>query len=310
MSTADTLDLSRLGAPSLVAVDFAAQFAMRLAALKELWDEARTADPTLPAIDAVDLITDPDNLRLREGALNDIHLLQAINDAANALRLATAAGADLRHLAQTYFNTRPLVLVPGDATASPPVPPVLESDDELRLRAQLAPEAFPMFGLVPGGYVWRVRQLYGDRVKGVRALRRPNGHMHVIILARAGDGTPPEELIGEIQQGFNDEDAESQCSDIVTVLPARIVPVAVEVVLGLPRGPDPAVITAAARAAIGRLASDRHSINDTLHVRAIEAAATVGAVRYARAVAPTEDVVGGPDGAPWVTSITVTTEPA
>jgi phage-related baseplate assembly protein len=267
-----------------------------------LWDAARSADPSLPAFDVVTaegrplIETDPAIILSEEFAYGEIHLLQALNDHTNALRLATASGADLDHLANTYKNTPRLVLSAGD-----------EPDDEYRERAQLADEAMPLFGITPGGYIWRVRGAFGDRVKGVKALRRPGGHIDLVILARAGDGTPPDTLIGDIQAAFEGEEA-SQSTDIVTVLKARVVGSAVRVVIVIPPGPDPSVVVEPARTAIAALAAERHAIGETLHVQAIGAVAKVGPARYVRVLAPAADLVGGEDGAPWVTSIIVETE--
>ncbi|WP_210207726.1 baseplate J/gp47 family protein, partial [Rhodoplanes elegans] len=245
--TADTLDLSRIGAPTLTAIDFEATLRARLLDFKARWDAARVKNPELPAFDVIDDAGNPVTqfdagvVLAQEFAFGEINVLQAINDHANALRLATSVGADLDHVAITYKATERLVIsgTPGSADA------VLESDDEYRARAQLSDEARPLFGLTPGGYEWRVRKLYGDRVKHVRTRKRPAGWLDLIVLARAGDGTPPETLIGDLQAAFDGE-AASQSTDIVTVVPARIVPTPVSVKLWVPRGPDPAAAVAAA----------------------------------------------------------------
>lgn len=304
---ADTLDLSRLGAPTLAEVDFEASRARLLAEFLRLWAQARVANPSLPDYDVQTLETDPAVILTEEFAFGDTLLRQAINDAANALRLAKAVGDDLGHIAKTYHNTDRLVLDPGDATANPPRAVAYESDDEYRARAQLAPEAYPLYGLTQGGYIYRVRRLFGDRVKGVRALRRGGGRIDLIILARYGDGTPAETLIGDIQAAFESEDA-SQCTDIVLVRPAQIVATPVRVVLGLPPGPDPAPVVAAATKAIAALAAERHAVAETLHVQAVGAVAKVAPARYARVITPVADILGGDDGAPYVSGVVVETE--
>lgn len=307
--TAETLDLSRVGAPTLTTIDYEATLKARLLSFKKLWDAARLANPSLPefdliAADGTPLIeTEPAIILSEEFAYGEIDLKRALNDHANALRLATAVGADLDHLAQTYKNTPRLVLTPATAAAAA----INEGDTEYRARAQLSDEAMPLYGITPGGYIWRVRSLFGDRVKGVRALRRAGGHIDLIILARAGDGTPPDELIGDIQAAFDGEDA-SQSTDIVSVRKARIVQSVVRVVAAIPPGPDPALVVAAAMPAIAALGEERHAIGETLHVQAIGAVAKVGPVRHVRVIEPAADLVGGDDGAPYATSIIVETE--
>lgn len=309
MTTASSLDLSRLGAPTLIKIDYEATLIKRLLKFKSLWEEARLKDPTLPEFDLIDAAGKPAtefdaNIVLeQEFSFAETMVEQAINDHANALRLATAVDADLDHLALTYKATSRLILSPATATSAE----LLESNDELRERAQLSDEARPLFGLTPGGYVWRVRKLFGDRVKDVRPLRRPGGHIDLIILARAGDGAPPETLIGDIQSAFDGE-AGSQSTDIVTVRPARIIPAAVQVVLSITDGPDPALMVAAAVASIAALGAQRHRIGETLHRQAIGAVAMVGATRHVGVPQPLADVAGGEDGAPYITSIAASVE--
>jgi phage-related baseplate assembly protein len=307
--TAETLDLSRIGAPTLTDIDYEATLKARLLSFKRLWDAARVANSSLPVLDLIAadgsplIETDPAIILSEEFAYGEIVLKQALNDHANALRLATAVGADLDHLAQTYKNTPRLVL----AAATTSTAAVYEPDTEYRERAQLSDEAMPLYGITPGGYIWRVRSLFGDRVKGVRALRRAGGHIDLIILAREGDGTPADTLIGDIQARFDGEEA-SQSTDIVTVKKARIVRSAVRVVAAIPPGPEPAAVIAAATVAIAALGVERHAIGETLHVQAIGAVAKVGPVRHVRVIEPAADLVGGDDGAPYVTSIVVDTE--
>lgn len=304
---ADTLDLSRLGAPTLAEVDFEASRARLLDEFKRLWAQVRATDPSLPDYDVQMLESDPAVILTEEFAFGDTLLRRALNDAANALRLATSVKDDLGLIAKTYHNTDRLVLDAGDATANPPRAPVYECDDEYRARAQLAPEAYPLYGLTQGGYIYRVKRLFGDRVKGVRALRRGGGRIDLIILSRDGDGTPADTLIGDIQAAFESEDA-SQNTDIVTVRPARIVATPVRVVLGLPPGPDPTPVIAAAIKPIRALAAERHAIGETLHMQAVGAVAKVAPARYARVITPAADVVGGADGTPFVSEIVVETE--
>lgn len=307
--TADTLDLSRIAAPALADVDYEASRARLLVEFVRLWQEAMAKDPSLPLYDVQTLETDPAVILTEEFAYGDTLLRQAINDAANALRLAKATGADLDHIAQSYFNTGRLVLDPGDATANPVRLPIYESDEAYRARAQLAPEAYPLYGLTPGGYVYRVKKLFGDAIKDVRTIRRGGGRLDIVLLARAGDGTVPQTMIGDLQALYEREDA-SACTDIPTVVAASIVATPVRIVLGLPSGPDAAPVIAEATRAVATLAAERHKIGETLHVQALGAVAKVGGARYARVEMPAGDVSGGAAGAPYVSSIQILTEAA
>jgi phage-related baseplate assembly protein len=305
--TAETLDMSRIGPPSVAEVDFEAARARLLAEFKRLWEEARRQDPSLPAYDVEMLESDPAVILTEEFAFGETLLRQAINDAADSLRLATAVGPDLDHIAKTYHDTQRLLLVPGDAAANPPREPLYESDEDYRLRAQIAPEALPLHGLTAGGYAYRVRRLFGDRVKGARALHDGAGRIRLVLLARAGDGSVDDALVADIRAAYDAERHEG-LTDVLSVVAARIVAAPVRVVIGLPPGPDPVPVAAAARAAIERLAAERHAIGETLHVQAIGAVAKVPPARYVRVIEPLADIEGGADGAPWASAIAVETE--
>src|SRR5690606_13226296 len=101
-------------------------------------------------------------------------------------------------------------------------PAVLESDSELRARAQIAPETLPHAGVTGGFY--RARALAADpSLKDVRAISRGGGKVDVVLLSREGDGTVAPELVAAISEIFTAEDI-VQLTDVVTVRAATIVP--------------------------------------------------------------------------------------
>lgn len=302
-TTATTLDMSRLPAPTLLPVDYEALRGQMLAKFLACWDEARARDSSLPAYSVEQLESDPAGILTQEFAYFDILLRNLANDLADTLRLARASGPDLDHLATTYHNTPRLQLTPATDTAAA----TYEGDDEYRARAQLAPEALAQYGITPGGYIQRIKSLFGDRVLDVAAVRTGGGGLDLVILGRDGDGTPSPELIGDIAAAFAGEDA-SQSTDIVTVRAAQIRPAAVHIVLGIRRGPEPASVIGAATKAAAALAAERHRIGETLHVQALGAAARVAPARWARVVSPAGDVEGGAYGAPHVTSLLIAVE--
>ena len=304
---AETLDLSRVGAPSLVETDPLKIKDELLTEFVRLWNEARLIDPTLPEYTVQSLRTDPAVILTDEFTYGETHLRQAVNDAADALRLATAQGPDLDHIANTYHNTARLVLDPGDPNAQPPRAPVYEDQESYRQRAQLAPEAYPEMGLTPGGYIYRVLRLFGHRIKGVRPLKREGGKIDLIILPRDPDPVAAAQLVRDLQSEFEKEDAE-QLTDIVSVRLARLIPTTVKVVLFIPDGPDGTPLKAAAIKALVKLAAEREVIGETLHMQAIGAVAKVGPTRHVKVVEPLVDIGGERDAVPFVTAIEAETE--
>lgn len=302
-TTADTLDMSRLDAPTLLPIDYEALRTAMLAKFVELWEAARIIRPDLPPYSVGSLETDPAVILNEEFAYFEMLLRSLVNEMANSLRLAKAVGTDLGHIATTYHATERLIIKAAtDTTAE-----VDEGDEEYRARAQLSTEALAQYGLTPGSYIYRVKTLFGDRVLDVAPVRTGGGGIDLVILGRAGDGTPAPTLIGDIAAAFDGE-RNSQSTDIVTVRAAEIRSTPVRIVIGLRKGPDPDAVKVAAKAAVQALGDQCHLLNETLYVQALGAAAKVGPALYARVEEPSDDVIGGPYGAPWVSSIAIDTE--
>jgi phage-related baseplate assembly protein len=74
---------------------------------------------------------------LQENAYREVIWRQRVNEAARAVMLAYAAGADLDQIGGNY-NVERLVITPADDTTLPPTPAVMESDTDYRLRIQQA----------------------------------------------------------------------------------------------------------------------------------------------------------------------------
>jgi phage-related baseplate assembly protein len=301
--TAETLDLSRLSAAELVAVDFEATLAARIAYLKTLWTALRASDPTLPDFDTLMLESEPATVLNEEFTYSETLIRQAINDAAKQVRLAQAAGDALEHLTATYHGTqRQLVKAATETT-----PAIWESDEALRARAQIAPEALADFGLTPGGYVYKVRTAFADRIAHVYPINRGAGRVELRVLGNSGDGTVDVATLTAIAAAFGIEEG-VQSTDVLTVLAAEIVPVILDVTLVFRRGPDAAALIAAARTGLAAYAETIHKIGATVYREAIASAAHVGPVLTVRVNGPADDIAGAPEKAPFVTAIAIGTE--
>lgn len=290
----DNLDLSRLPPPEVVrGVNYDAILAERLARLKELW----------PDFDMDGLETDPAVVLQQVGAYREMLGYAAINDAARALMLAFSEGADLEHLGAFYGVSRHLIR-PADPLI--PTPAVWESDDDLRRRIQLAPEALPYAGMTGGGYRSLALKT-ASSVKDVSTVKRQGGRVDVVLLGRDGDGTVPAETVNAVYSVFRDDEA-TQLTDIVSVRAAEIVPYAVSLKLRLRLGPDPSLVIATAKAAVEAYVASRHRVGLPVYVQMIEAAASVGGVEKAIALAPTGDIVPEPFQAAYCTGVAITHE--
>ena len=288
---ADNLDLSRLAAPEVIqTVSFETILAERLADLKERW----------PDLDTTGLETEPAVILQQEDAYRETLTRAAINDAARGVMLAFSTGGNLDNLAAFYGIRRLLLAAATDST-----PAVYESDDDLRIRTQLAPEALPYAGMTGGGYRSLALRV-APSVKDVYTVKRDGGRVDVVLLGRTGNGAVASGVVSSVYAAFQD-DAATQLTDVISVLAASIVPYTINVKLYLRLGPNPATTQAAALAAVTAYAASRHKIGQPVYGQMIEAVASVGGVERA-AVQSFTDITPGPYGAAYCTGITITTE--
>jgi phage-related baseplate assembly protein len=288
------LDLSNLPAPEVIkSVDYEQILAERLADLV-----ARFAAIGID-LDTTVLESEPATILEQADAFREALTKAAINDAARSVMLAFATGADLEHLG-AFFGVQRLVITPGTGGAAD----IMESDADLRMRIQLAPEALPYAGLTGGGY--RALALKtAPSLKDVLPVKRDGGQVDVVLLARDGSGEVAPAVVDAVYAAFQDDDA-TQLTDIVTVRSATIVPYSVNLHLKIRIGPDPAIVRAAAEQAVRKYAADRARIGRIVYANMIVAAAAVGAVE--EATVDIGDVDPGEAGASYLQALTVTSE--
>ena len=143
MSRYDTLNLLNVPVPDIVEVPSASVIlAARMSDLV-----AKMAAAGIP-YDVQDIETDPLKINQEVSTYREILVQARINDAVRAVLLASSEGTDLDNFVADFSLVRK-VLQPANPTASPPTAAVYESDDSLRQRRLLAPEALSTAG--PGG---------------------------------------------------------------------------------------------------------------------------------------------------------------
>lgn len=175
------------------------------------------------------------------------------------------------------------VIDEGNPDAFPVVPPVMESDPDLRLRYYLAPHApaagsrlhyrreamtlgerakvsveAPAPGKVVVTYTFGLDAL-AAQVKDANGRFTGPGQVDVTVLARDGDGAPSEELLEGVRAHFARPDV-GPATDMVTVKAAEIVRYRIRAVVFINPGPDSGLTQSAAVAAVAGYAADRHVI--------------------------------------------------
>lgn len=272
------IDLSQLPPPEVVeSLDFENLYQELLAAFRAAMGEGWNAE----------LESDPVLKLLELAAYRELLLRARINDAARAVMLAYATGSDLDQLAAGY-NVARLVIQPADPTAVPPLETVLESDDSLRNRTQLAFDQLSVAG-PRNAYVAFALGADG-RIADVSATSPAPCEALISVLSREGDGTAGDDILDAVRSVLSDEDVRP-VGDRVTVQSASIVEYAVEAVLYIYPGPEAELIQQAAEGSLqGYIAAQRRLGRD-IRRSALFAALHVEGVQRVELAQPAADVV-------------------
>lgn len=294
MSGFDAIDLSRLPAPTLIeSLDYESV----LTALRE---DLSARAPEL--VGALALESEPLNKLLEVCAYRELLLRGRVNDAARAVMLALAVGADLDHLG-ALFNVARLVVQAADPTAAPPLPELLESDAALRRRIQLAPEGYTSAGS-RGAYTFHALSA-SALIRDVSVTMPTPGTVRVTVLGTDGVGAPTEATLEAVRTALNAETVRPLC-DTVQVQAASIVPYQITAALTTYAGPDPTVVVAAAQAAAQAYAEEHHALGHDITLSGLYAALHQPGVQRVALAIPSADLVMADHQAPSCSAITVT----
>lgn len=270
------VDLSQLPVPQVIAdLDYEVVLGELIADLQQRW----------PAYSAL-LESDPAMKILEVAAYRELLLRQRVNDAARAVMLPYATGADLDNLA-ALLGVQRLVIDPGNPSATPPRPRILETDADFRARAQLAFEGFSTAG-PEGAYLFHVRGAHSD-VKDASVVSPEPGEVVVTVLSRTGSGAPSAEVLDAVRAALDDD--VRPLTDHVVVQAAEVVPFEVAAELTYYPGPDAAVVEAAARAALAAYLSQIHRLGHDVARSGIMAALHQPGVQRVELLAPGDDIV-------------------
>ncbi len=272
------IDLSRLPAPEVVEVpDYEAILAQMKGDLI-----ARAPD----LADVLELESEPLVKLLEVCAFRELLLRARINDAARAVMLASATGADLEHLGALFAIAR----LDG------------ESDDALRARIQMAPEGFSVAGPV-GAYRAHAMAAHAQ-VKDVSVASPAPGQVEITVLGHAGDGTPAPEVLSAVNDALN-SDVVRPLTDQVMVMPAQIVTWSLTATLTLAPGPDAGSVLTAARAAAEAYVAERHALGSRISLSGLYGALHRPGVEQVTLIQPAADIVPGPGAAAFCSAIDI-----
>lgn len=284
------VDLSRLPSPDVVeTLDYEIILSTMLKDLQQ-------RDPVFTAL----LESDPAFKILEVAAYRELLLRQRVNEAARAIMLAHATGADLDNLGALLGVVRK-TLTQGDSEAVPPIPPVLENDRDFRRRIQLAPEGFSTAGPA-GAYVF-----YALTVDGVAdaSVRSPApGEVEVTILSRSGNGTADAALLKAVQDVLSSDDVRP-LTDHVSVRSATIHEYTMDATLYFDSGPGREQAKAQAEKALSTVIARPQRLGLDVTLSGLYAALHQPGVQRVELAHPQQNIMVGASSAAWCRSITL-----
>lgn len=278
------IDFSGLPPPVVVEpLDFETLLTDRKAALIALYPEAgrETVARTLS------LESEPITKLLEENAYRELLLRQRVNEAARAVMVAYSTGSDLDHLAVNFAVMRQ-VIMPEDDSTTPPVPAIMESDADLRMRIRQAFDGLSVAGPT-AAYEYHARRADG-RIADVSAISPHPCYVTVSVLSREGNGLPSAELLAIVDAALNDIDIRP-VGDRLTIQSAEIIPYQINALLYCPPGPEQKPIRRAAGQRLKRYVNEQHRIGRDIRRSAIYAALHVPGVARVDLTAPAADVI-------------------
>ena len=294
-----TIDLSQLPPPVVVEpLDFETLFNERKEAFIALYpeDEQDVIRRTLS------LESEPITLLLEENCYRELLLRQRVNEAARAVMVAYSVGSDLDQLAAN-FNVERLTITPEDDSVVPPVPAVMESDADLRVRT---PQAFEGLSVAGPTAAYEFFGLSADgRVADVSAVSPTPACVTVSVLSREGDGTASQELIDIVASALNGEEVRP-VADRVTVQAAEIVPYEIDAMLYIYPGPESEPIRQASEQKLQAYIADQRRLGRDIRLSAIYAALHVEGVQRVELAQPVADMVLDDTQASNCTGYTIT----
>lgn len=272
MST--VIDLSQLPVPTVVeTLDYET---IRTALINRLTTE-------LPNYTVVE--SDPAVKVIEIAAYRELNLRQRINEAAEAVMVASARGADLDNLAVFFNITRQAG----------------ETDDRFRRRIQLTFESYTAAGTA-GAYEWHALDA-SSAVADVTALRTDPGKVDVVVMG-ATDPVPDAEL-AKVRARMQSDDV-APLTDQVTVRNARIRSVDVSADLILYIGPDADTVKQQAVTSVRAYGKRIRGFGYDVTVSGLIGALQVSGVQDVTVHNPAANVVVAPDEVARINAINLT----
>jgi len=261
------VDLSALSAPDVVEVlDFEDIYEDQMTSFQQLMGENFSAP----------LESDPAVKLLEVGAYRKMGNRARVNDAAKALLLAFAKGADLEHIA-SRVNLQRLVVQAEDLTTVPPTAEVMEEDDALRERIQMRWEGLTTAG-PRNSYILHARNA-SALVADAMAVSPSPCVAVVIVQQLTGMGEADPALLDLVKTYLSDEDIRP-VGDRLSVVGAEVLPYSINAVIHFNgTGSENEAILAECQARLAKWINPRRRLGVEVARSAIDAQLHIEGVR-------------------------------
>ncbi|WP_409283256.1 baseplate J/gp47 family protein [Pseudomonas protegens] len=298
MSTFVAIDLGQLPAPQIVdQIDYEQILAERKAYAISLWPVEEQAEIAA----RLALESEPLTKLLQENAYRETIWRQRVNEASVANMLALAKNSDLDNLAANY-NVARLVVQEANPAAVPPIARIMENDDSLRERAQMAWEGLSTAG-PRNSYIFHARSADGQVADATAESPAP-AEAVITVQSLLGDGTASPALLAAVKTYLSDDDRRP-VADLLTVQGAEIINYQVNATLHmLSNGPENELALAAAQANLQAFVHQRRRLGLEVSESVVHARLHVEGVRKV-VLQDWADIVATPYQAPFCTAITL-----
>lgn len=294
------VNLNELDAPNVLEdLDFEQLLAERKQQFIALYPEAEQAHWQ----NLLSLESEPIVKLLEENCYLQLLERKRINEAAKATMLAYATGTDLDIIAAN-FNVQRLILQAADPNANPPLAEIKESDEDLRLRTQLAFEGLSTAG-PRNAYIFHGLAAHSD-IADISVESPAPAQVLVTVLAKSGKGTASQAVLTAVDQKLNEETIRP-IADRVVVQSATIKDYQVKAKLHLYQGPEAELIKTQAQKRLAEYVSNRHRLGRDISLSGIYSALHIEGVQRVELTAPSKDIVLTSSQAGYCTAITLET---
>jgi phage-related baseplate assembly protein len=241
---------------------------------------------------ALALEQSPTNIILEAEAYGEMVVRARVNAAARAVMLAFSKGSDLDNLAAFFGVQR------ADG----------ETDDSLRRRAQLAPEAFTTAGS-EGAYIFQALTADPVNIRDATAVKvNDRGGVKVTVMATGSNPIPTQDVLYKVINRLNSKGIKP-LTDIISVVPVKVLHTQIVANISLYPGPDAALVMADIGKALQKVRDNVALIGRDLTRSAIISALNQEGVQSVDLISPASNVTADTSQCVVIDSAAVTPLP-